>query len=92
LIKKTEGKNEAWLAEHPLVANPVNGLGDLTASLFLSHYLQNMPLDSALDKTTAAVFDCLGYAVNNKADELLLARCFHHFFQPSSTITLTRLG
>jgi len=92
LIKKSEGRSEVWLAEHPLVANPVNGLGDLTASLFLSHYLQNEALDSALDKTTAAVFDCLSYAVNHKADELLLARSFHHFLQPESAITLTRLG
>lgn len=92
LIKKNDGGSESWLAEHPLVVNPVNGLGDLTASLFLSHFLKNEALDSALEKTTSAVFDCLSYAVHNKADELLLAHSFHHFFQPQSAITLTRLG
>jgi len=91
LIEKQGEGNQIWLAEHPLVANPVNGLGDLTASLFLSHLLRKEPAQHALSQTTAAVFDCLTYAVNNKANELLLARSYDAFFAPKSPITLSRL-
>jgi len=81
----------AWLAEHPLVAEPVNGLGDLTASLFFSHILQNMAPPQALAKTTAAVFDCLQDTLEKQANELCLSQAQHFFTHPTSSITLTSL-
>jgi len=80
-----------WLAQHPLVGAPVNGLGDLTATLFFSHFLRNVPVDQALEKATATVFDCLNHAIAIKANELVLAEAQNFFIQPVTPVTLTAL-
>jgi len=80
-----------WLAEHPSLATPVNGLGDLTATLFFSHLLHSMPAQLALEKTTASVFDCLQHAIKAQADELLLPEAQDFFTRPVSPITITPL-
>jgi len=83
--------NKAWLAEHPLIDEPVNGLGDLTASLFFSHLLSGLSAPQALEKSTASVFDCLKHAIKAHSNELLLPASQSFFNHPASTITITSL-
>jgi len=63
----------AWLASHQRFANPVSGLGDLTSSLFLAHYLAGFSWKKALQQTTALVYEFLNYMLGTGADELALA-------------------
>jgi len=84
-------KGEAWLAEHPFVQEPVNGLGDLTASLFFSHFLRGAQGAGALEKASAAVFDCLNHALAMKSNELLLASSQDFFNNPLSEVTINQL-
>jgi len=83
--------NQAWLAEHPQVLEPVNGLGDLTASLFFSHILQGMDTVQALGQASASVFDCLNHALASQSNELLLARSQDFFSHPTSSVTVSAL-
>jgi len=83
--------NQIWLVEHPLLSEPVNGLGDLTASLFFAHFLQDMPIKLALQNATASVFDCLQYTLGEKANELQLAQTQSFFTHPVSPVNLTCL-
>ena len=53
-----DGKN-AMMSEHKSLANPPNGLGDLTSALFLSHSLNGATAQKALEKTTSSVFEVL---------------------------------
>jgi len=82
---------KAWLAEHPFVAEPVNGLGDLTASLFFSHFLRGIAGSQALEKASAAVFDCLNQALCVGSNELLLASSQDFFNHPHSPVTISQL-
>lgn len=83
--------DKVWLAEHRLVKNPVNGLGDLTSALFLSHYFIGMEGKLALQLTTAAVFDSLCLALQKQSNELLLEQSYPLFMRPHSYITLRAL-
>lgn len=82
----------AFLAEHRILDNPVNGLGDLTSALFLHHILDHLPPEKALQQTTAAVFDCLAYALHQESDELLLECSVPFFKKPTTMVTLRTLS
>jgi pyridoxine kinase len=72
---------DALLAEHRAIDNPPNGLGDLTAAVFLARLLSGMPAGKALQSTTATVFDILARTAQRGADELTLetdADCLSH--------------
>lgn len=84
--------DEIWLAEHRLVKDPVNGLGDLTSALFLSHYLAGMSVKSALQFTTASVFDCLCATLQKQSNELVLEQTYPLFMRPHSQINLRALS
>jgi len=83
--------DEVWLAEHGCVSEPVNGLGDLTSSLFFSHLLQGISACAALEKTTACVFDCLNHATRAQSNELLLAQAQDFFIHQAATVTMRQL-
>jgi len=72
-----------------LINEPVNGLGDLTASLFFSHILHNIPPSQALQRTTASVFDCLNHTLAQQANELILADSQYFLTHPTADIALT---
>ncbi|MHB2267581.1 pyridoxal kinase PdxY [Aliihoeflea sp. PC F10.4] len=65
-------QDEAWLAGHEAIDKPPNGLGDMTAALFLAHRLGGLAPRDALVRTTGSVFDCLAAAVARGSDELML--------------------
>lgn len=81
----------ALLAEHRMVDNPPNGLGDLTAALFLSRFLKGEGEERALQMTTAAVFEILARSVKRGADELMLSEDYSSFSTPMAMVQLRQL-
>ncbi|WP_315926132.1 pyridoxal kinase PdxY [Mesorhizobium sp. SP-1A] len=80
------------LAEHATVARPPNGLGDLTAALYLARILDGGTPPEALRSTTAAVYDILTRTVARGGDELQLetdSACLSH---PAATVELHELA
>ncbi|TIX75229.1 MAG: pyridoxal kinase, partial [Mesorhizobium sp.] len=49
--------NQALFAEHRLIEKPPNGLGDLTAAVYLARILSGQPAIKALQSTTAVVYE-----------------------------------
>jgi pyridoxine kinase len=81
----------ALLAEHRMVDNPPNGLGDLTAALFLSRLMRGEGEERALQMTTAAVFEILARSVKRGADELMLSEDYSSFSTPMAMVQLRQL-
>jgi len=81
----------ALLAEHRMVDNPPNGLGDLTSALFLSRLLHGEDDERALQMTTAAVFEILARSVKRGADELMLSEDYPSFATPMAMVQLRHL-
>ncbi len=73
--------SEALLAEHRMIPKPPNGLGDLTAAVFLARLMAGQPDAKALQTTTAAVYEILARTAKRGGDELQLetdARSLSH--------------
>jgi pyridoxine kinase len=81
----------ALLAEHTLIENPPNGLGDLTSAMFLARILQQLPMHKALQVVTASVFEILGRAHRRKADELMLETDSSSLVQPMAMVHMRNL-
>jgi pyridoxine kinase len=81
----------ALMAEHRMVDNPPNGLGDLTAGLFLSRLLKGEGEERALQLTTASVFEIVARAVKRGADELMLSEDYSSFSTPMAMVQLRQL-
>ncbi len=85
-----QGK-DAIMCEHKALVNPPNGLGDLTAALFLSHFLNGLQTDKALEKTTASVFEVLAHTEKAGADELTLEGNIISLSRPVAMVNMRRL-
>lgn len=81
----------ALLAEHRLVENAPNGLGDLTASLFLSRLVKGESEERALQMATAAVFEILARSVKRGSDELMLHEDHASFMTPMAMVQMRQL-
>lgn len=64
--------SHALLAEHRLIDNPPNGLGDLLSAVFLARLLSGMEEEKALQLSTASVFEVLARTAKRGGDELTL--------------------
>lgn len=64
--------SRATLAEHRLLPDPPNGLGDLISALFTAHLVSGVSQEKALRMATASVFEVLARTVKTGANELLL--------------------
>ncbi len=84
--------NGALLAEHTIVENPPNGLGDLTAALFIARILQKQPFEQALQMTTSSVFEILGRAARRSADELMLETDSGSLVRPMAMVQMRNLA
>jgi len=84
-------KKGALLAEHTMIENPPNGLGDLTAALLLARLLQKLPLDKALQIVTASVFEILGRSHRRDADELMLETDSASLVRPMAMVQMRNL-
>ncbi len=62
----------AMAAEHRIIQRPPNGLGDLTAAVFLARLLDGQTATKALQTTTESVFEVLARSAKRGADELTL--------------------
>lgn len=81
----------ALLAEHRLIDRPPNGLGDLTAAVFLARLLDGQNSAKALQSTTASVFEILARTAKRGADELQLETDAQSLSHPMAMVQLRHL-
>jgi pyridoxine kinase len=81
----------ALLAEHRVIDNPPNGLGDLLAALFLSRLQSGMEDEKALQLATASVYEVLARAVKRGSDELTLASDASSLSTPMAMVQMRHL-
>ena len=63
---------QTLMAEHRLIANAPNGLGDLMAATFLARLMEGLPEEKALQLATGTVFEIRARTSRRGADELTL--------------------
>ncbi len=81
----------ALLAEHRLIDNPPNGLGDLLAAVFLARLLDGMEEEKALQMATASVFEILARTAKRGGDELALESDASSLSTPIAMVQMRRL-
>ena len=84
------GRN-AILAEHRLIENPPNGLGDLLAAVFLARILEGLDEEKALQLATASVFEVLARTTKRGGDELTLESDSGSLSTPMAMVQMRRL-
>ena len=80
--------SEALLAEHRIIERPPNGLGDLTAAIYLARLLAGQPAAKALQSTTASVFEILARTAKRGGDELQLETDAESLSHPMAMVQL----
>ena len=83
--------NEALLAEHRQIPGSPNGLGDLTAAVFLARLMAGQPDAKALQTTTAAVYEILARTAKRGGDELQLETDARSLSQPMAMVQFRHL-
>ena len=82
----------ALLAEHRLIDNPPNGLGDLLSAVFLARLLEDgADEEKALQSATAAVFEILARTASRGGDELTLESDAGSLSRPMAMVQMRRL-
>jgi pyridoxine kinase len=81
----------ALLAEHRLIDNPPNGLGDLLAAVFLARLLDGVDEETALRTATASVFEILARTAKRGGDELALESDASSLSTPMAMVQMRRL-
>lgn len=81
----------ALLAEHRIIDNPPNGLGDLLGALFLGRILAGMDEEKALQLATASVFEILARTAKRGGDELTLETDASSLSSPMAMVQMRRL-
>ncbi|WP_132957431.1 pyridoxal kinase PdxY [Rhizobium sp. BK251] len=81
----------ALLAEHRVIENPPNGLGDLLSAVFLSRLLSGMEEERALQLATASVYEILARTAKRGGDELTLASDASSLSTPMAMVQMRRL-
>ena len=82
---------EALLAEHRIIDRPPNGLGDLTAAVYLARIMAGQPVTKALQSTTATVFEILARTAKRGGDELQLETDAESLSHPMAMVQLRHL-
>jgi pyridoxine kinase len=80
----------AWLVRTPRLPIIANGAGDLTAALFLAHFLKTGAADAALGATAAGVHGVLAETVRLGAAELAIAAAQDALVAPAERFTVER--
>lgn len=83
--------SEALLAEHRVIDRPPNGLGDLTAAVYLARTLGGQPPAKALQSTTAAVYEILARTAKRGGDELQLETDANSLSHPMAMVHMRHL-
>ncbi|MBC2772436.1 pyridoxal kinase PdxY [Rhizobium sp. AQ_MP] len=81
----------ALLAEHRLIDDPPNGLGDLLAAVFLARLLEGLDEEKALQLATASVFEILARTAKRGGDELALESDASSLATPMAMVQMRRL-
>jgi pyridoxine kinase len=83
--------NQALMAEHRLIDRPPNGLGDLTAAVYLARILLGQPPAKALQTTTAAVYEILARTARRGGDELQIETDAQSLSHPMAMVQIRHL-
>lgn len=81
----------ALLAEHRLIDNPPNGLGDLLSAVFLARLLDGVDEEKALQLATASVYEILARTAKRGGDELTLESDLASLSTPMAMVQMRRL-
>lgn len=83
--------NHALLAEHRLIENAPNGLGDLLSAVFLARLLSGMSEEKALQTATASVYEVLARTAKRGSEELTLEQDSSSLSTPLAMVQLRHL-
>ncbi len=81
----------AWTVTTPLISATFTGSGDITAALFLAHYLRTRSVASALENTASAVYSVLKATADAGSAELTLVAAQDELVSPSHTFRAVSL-
>ena len=84
--------SQAILAEHRMIDHPPNGLGDLTAAVFLARTMSGAAPEKALQSTTAAVYEILARTAKRGGDELQLETDAQSLSHPMAMVQMRQLA
>jgi pyridoxine kinase len=88
LVDTAEG---AWQVTTPRLERNFTGSGDLTAALFLAHYLEGDHAGEAMGRTADVVYSLLKATTEAGSAELLLVQAQDQLVQPDHHFTVERL-
>ena len=83
--------DQALMAEHRVIPNPPNGLGDLLGATFLARLIEGNSGERALRLATGAVFEILARTARRGADELTLETDAQSLKTPMAMIHMRRV-
>lgn len=81
----------AWSVTTPLLGRTFTGSGDITAALFLAHYLRSGDPAAAIERTASAVYSVLKATTDTDAPELALVAAQNELVNPSHTFAAVSL-
>ena len=81
----------AWQVTTPRLERSFTGSGDLTAALFLAHYLEGDDAGVAMGRTADVVYSLLLATTEAGSDELLLVQAQDQLVSPSHHFDVVRL-
>jgi len=82
---------QSVMAEHRLIPNAPNGLGDLMSATFLARLLEGMAEEKALQTATGTVFEILARTARRGADELTLETDAQSLRTPMAMVNMRRV-
>jgi pyridoxine kinase len=82
---------EATLFEHPAIATPIKGTGDLLAALLIGRRIGGADWRKAAESALASVFEIVAGSARAGADELMLAELQHALVQPHAHVNVRRM-
>ena len=82
---------QSLMAEHRLIPDAPNGLGDLMAATLLARLLEDVAEEKALQMATGAVFEILARTARRGADELTLETDAQSLRTPMAMVNMRRV-
>ena len=82
----------AWVAEHPLVAHPPHGPGDLASALLVDQVLAGHPGPAALERTAAGAYEIVARSASAGSDELMVVAEQARLPRPMAMVQMRKLA
>ena len=83
--------DDAWVVTTPMLPMTVRGGGDVTAAIFLAHYLTDGP-QVALRRTAASMYAVLERTHASGSDEMLLVQEQDAIARPDEVFDIAHIG